>query len=503
MDDFSKMSKPPLIMTQTGRMTLLFTAMALAVSVVIGYSSATLDPDLSMQIAILSMLLFPAFVLALFDSRRLIPYILLVWVICPEIRRIQDWMEGTYHSVSLLSIAPLLTSAVLIIPILAKFHQMESRIYKLLIYIAIVLLYGCLIGVTKNGSGTFYDLANYVIPLLLIPYAALSEFDNKALDRLIVAFSNTAILVAVYGIIQYIVVPPWDAFWMNHVEMTSIGHPFPLEIRVFSTLNSPGPAGMYMGTALAPMILEKKWRGPLGWIGIILVTVGLLVTLVRSAWVMLFIDIAIYTAVSAGRQKWKLIAQLTAVIAAMYVIIPKLPGAQGLIARLDTMTAIQDDHSYNERLDFFHTVFPMMFSKPQGLGLGSIGVGTKLSNGGALGEYGIFDNGFVAIFLTFGILGGLLFLWALWLVTRYLLSQKHQPGGITAYGKLGLSALQGSIVCLVFENGYTGLKGFLLWMVVGIGIMAHRTIVQERRQILDAAASQLEISPHKASVRLH
>jgi putative inorganic carbon (HCO3(-)) transporter len=503
VDEISKMIKPPYIMMQASRMTILLVGMALLVSLLIGYSSATLSPELSIQITILSMLLFPAFVMALLDSRRLIPYILLVWVICPEIRRIQDWMEGTYHSVSLLSIAPLLTSAVLVIPILAKFHQMESRIYKLLIYVGIVLLYGSLIGAAKNGSGAFYDLANYVIPLLLIPYAALSHFDNKALDRLIVAFSNTAILVAVYGIIQYVMVPPWDAFWMNHVEMTSIGHPFPLEIRVFSTLNSPGPAGMYMGTALAPMILEKRWRGPLGWIGIILVTVGLLITLVRSAWVMLFIDIAIYTAVSAGRQKWKLIAQLTAVIAAMYLIIPKLPGAQGLIARLDTMTAIQDDHSYNERLDFFHTVFPMLFAKPQGLGLGSIGVGTKLSNGGALGEFGIFDNGFVAIFLTFGILGGLLFLWALWLVTRFLLSQKKQPGGITAYGKLGLSALQGSIVCLVFENGYTGLKGFLLWMVVGIGIMAHQTIVQERRQIPDAATSQLENSPHKASIRLH
>ncbi|MDD9267240.1 O-antigen ligase family protein [Paenibacillus sp. GCM10023248] len=484
-------------------MTMLFAGMALVVSVVIGYAAANLNPDLSMQIAILSALLFPAFVLALMDSRRLIPYMLLVWVICPEIRRIQDWAEGTYHSVSLLSIAPLLTSAVLIIPILSKFHQMESKMYKLLIYLAVVLLYGSLIGITKNGSGTFYDLANYVIPLLLIPYAALSNFDNKSLDRLVVTFSNTAILVAVYGIIQYIVVPPWDSFWMNHVEMTSIGRPFPLEIRVFSTLNSPGPAGMYMGTALAPMILEKKWRGPLGWIGVILVTVGLLITLVRSAWVMLFIDIAIYTAVSAGKQKWKLIAQLTAVIAAMYIIIPKLPGAEGLIARLDTMTAIQEDHSYNERLDFFHTVFPMMFSTPQGLGLGSIGVGTKLSNDGALGEYGIFDNGFVAIFLTFGILGGFVFLWALWLVTRYLLAQKNQPGGITAYGKLGLSALQGSIVCLVFENGYTGLKGFLLWMIVGIGIMAHRTVVQERRHMPDAAASQLEIGSHKATVRLH
>ncbi|MDF2646294.1 MAG: hypothetical protein K0Q73_2099 [Paenibacillus sp.] len=503
MDEISKMIKPPFIMMQASRMTILLVGMALAVSLLIGYSSATLSPDLSMQIAFLSILLFPAFVMALLDSRRLIPYILLVWVICPEIRRIQDWMEGTYHSVSLLSIAPLLTSAVVIIPILSKLHQMDSRINKLLLYMAIVLLYGSLIGLTKNGSGALYDLANYFIPLLLIPYAALSKFDSKALDRLLIAFSNTAILIAVYGIIQYVLVPPWDAFWMNHVEMTSIGKPLPLEIRVFSTLNSPGPAGTYLASALAPMILDKRWRGPLGWIGVILVTVGLLITLVRSAWVMLFIDIVIYTAVSAGRQKWKLIAQLTAVIGAMYVIIPKLPGAQGLVERLNTMTAIQDDHSYNERLDFFHTVFPILFAKPQGLGLGSIGVGTKLSNGGALGEYGIFDNGFVAMFLTFGILGGLLFFWVLWLVTRFLLSQKKHTGGLNLYSKIALSALLGSIICLVFENGYTGLKGFLLWMVVGVGIMAHHTIVQERRQIPDAATSQLENSPHKASIRLH
>ncbi|TXK83761.1 O-antigen ligase family protein [Paenibacillus sp. N3.4] len=484
------------VFTYAGKTTTLLLGSTLFISIVIGYCSATMSPDVSAQIAILSVLLFPAFILAMLDSRRLIPYILLVWVICPEVRRFEDWMEGTYHSVSLLSIAPLLTSAVIIIPVLSKLHQLESPIYRLLLYLSMALMYGSLIGLAKNGTGTFYDLANYLIPMLIIPYAALSKFDHKALDRLIVAFSNTAILVALYGIMQYIVVPPWDAFWMNHVEMSSIGKPYPLEIRVFSTLNSPGPAGMYMGTALAPMILEKKWRGPLGWIGILIVTVGLLITLVRSAWVMLFIDIVIYTAVSAGKQKWKLLAQLSAVIAAMYVIIPKLPGAQGLLARLDTMTAIQDDHSYNERLDFFHTVFPMLFSKPQGLGLGSIGVGTKLSNDGALGEYGIFDNGFVAIFLTFGIIGGILFFWALWLVIKYLISRRKETGGLTSYTRLALSALEGSIVCLVFENGYTGLKGFLLWMVVGIGIMAHKTIAQGRRQRIDGTAGRLEDYPN-------
>ncbi|MNI07409.1 hypothetical protein D3C73_604160 [compost metagenome] len=464
----------------------------LLVSLMIGYSTAKMSHNISIQVGILAAILFPAFVMAMLESRRIVPYILLVWAICPEIRRVGDWLEGTYHSVSMLSIAPLLTSAVLIIPVLLNVHKLQSPIRKILLFFMLALIYGSMIGITKNGTGTFYDLANYLIPMLLIPYFAVTTFGRKELDQLLIAFSNIAILIAVYGIVQYLVVPPWDAFWMNHVEMSSIGQPYPLEIRVFSTLNSPGPAGMFMGAALAPMILEKKWRGPLGWIGVILVAIGLLITLVRSAWVMLFIDIIAYTAISSGRQKWRLLAQIAVVAVAMYLIIPLLPGAQGLVARMDTMTAIGEDHSYNERLDFFHTVFPMMLSQPQGMGLGSIGVGTKLNNDGALGEFGIFDNGFVAVFLTFGVLGGILFFWSMWLIVKYLLAKTEGSVGLLSYKKMAVAALIGSLASLIFENGYTGLRGFLLWKMVGIGIVAHKTIVQGRRKGLDAAANQLE-----------
>jgi putative inorganic carbon (HCO3(-)) transporter len=472
----------------------LWVCAALLVSIIIGFSSAKMSHDISTEIAILSAILFPAFVMALLESRRIVPYILLVWAICPEIRRIEDWLEGSYHSVSMLSLAPLLTSAVLIIPVLANAHKIDSPIRKVLLFLSLALLYGSIIGLTKNGTGTFYDLVNYLIPMLLIPYFAVAPFERRDLDRLLIVFSNTAILVAVYGIVQYMTVPPWDAFWMNHVEMSSIGRPYPLEIRVFSTLNSPGPAGMFMGTALAPMILEKKWRGPLGWIGILLVAVGLLITLVRSAWLLLFIDIAVYTTISSGIHKWKLLTQIGVAATAMYWIIPKLPGAQILIARLETMTAIQDDHSYNERLDFFHTVFPMMLSQPQGLGLGSIGVGTKLNNGGALGEFGIFDNGFVAVFLTFGIIGGFLFFRGLGLLIKFLITRREGIAGLLSYRSMAVASIVGSVASLMFENGYTGLRGFLLWKMVGIGIVAHKAITQGRRRSPDAAANELEAS---------
>lgn len=468
----------------------------------IGFVSAALTPYVSLQVAILSGILLPAIVLALMQSRAIVPYILVVWAVCPEIRRIADWLEGTFHSVSLLSMAPLLASATLVIPVLARIHKIESSIRKLIAIPVLVLAYGSMIGLAANGASSLYDLANYLIPMLLIPYFAVFPYDDKDQKRLILSFTHTALFVAIYGIVQYLTVPPWDAFWMNHVEMSSIGHPYPLEIRVFSTLNSPGPAGMFMATALGPMIVEKRWRGALGWIGVLIVAVGLLITLVRSSWVMLLVIVAVYTLISSGRQKWRLLATLGLISAALYWLIPMLPGAQGLVDRMDTMTAIQDDYSYNERLDFFDQVFPLLFSNPQGMGLGSIGVGTKLSNGGDLGEFGIFDNGFVGIFLTFGLIGGVLFFWTLWLLGKLLLSRRVSALKPSAYRRLAAASLIGSVVCLIFENGYTGMRGFLQWMVVGIGIVTHETMANRRRRAANGTAGEPESDPFEASLRI-
>ncbi|MBO9606664.1 MAG: O-antigen ligase family protein [Paenibacillaceae bacterium] len=488
--------------TQQAAVFALGGAAFLFLALAIGFASAKLGHYESVQIAILTAILFPAFMLALVESRHIVPYILLVWAVCPEIRRIADWLEGSYHSVSLLSMAPLLASAMLAVPVLARIHRIDPSVRKLIVVPTVVLAYGSLLGLAHNGTGAIYDLANYLIPLLLIPYFAVTPFERKDQERLIVAYTNIAVLVAVYGIIQYIFVPAWDAFWMEHVEMNSIGKPEPLEIRVFSTLNSPGPAGMFMATALAPMIVERKWRGALGWFGVLLVAVGLIITLVRSSWVMLVVIVAVYVAISSGRQKWRLLAQLGAVTAALTWLVPKLPGAQGLVARLNTMTAIQDDYSYNERLDFFHMVFPLIKGQPQGLGLGSIGVGTKLGNGGALGQFGVFDNGFVAIFLTFGVIGGVLFFWTLWLLGKLLISRTSGTDGSAAYGRLAAASLIGSVVCLMFENGYTGLRGFLQWMVVGLGVVTQQTIAHRRRRTADGATDEPESVAGQAPVRV-
>jgi hypothetical protein len=47
------------------------------------------------------------------------------------------------------------------------------------------------------------------------------------------------LVMGVYGVLQYLVAPEWDRFWLINVK--AFGSAEPLAIRVFSTVNSPGP----------------------------------------------------------------------------------------------------------------------------------------------------------------------------------------------------------------------------------------------------------------------
>ncbi|MEK4344195.1 O-antigen ligase family protein [Paenibacillus sp. FSL P4-0184] len=469
-------------------------AIGVSLPLIIGFSSAMLSSSNSLQGAILSAILFPAFLLAVLRPKMLVAYTLLIWAVAPELRRIADWSEGVYHSVSLLSLAPLLTGVTLIIPLLKEIHNIQKASTRIMLMFAVALGYGALIGLAKNGMGSVYDLANYIVPLLLLPYFAVTKFKPKDIDRLLTAFANIAVLVAIYGIVQYLTVPPWDVFWMKHADMMSIGNPYPLEIRVFSTLNSPGPAATFLAFALVPMILEKKWRGTFRWIGVLLVVICLLTTLVRAAWLILLVMLLMYIGTSPSKGKWKTLIQLVFVAAALFWVVPKLPGAEGLVARVETLSSVQEDHSYNERLSLWQNMLPMVAANPVGQGIGSVGQGTKLGNDGELGEYGIMDNGVIALLLTFGILGAVFFFGALGAVVKQIFARVISRDQLQPYARLALATWTGAIVSLVSDNGFPGLKGYLIWMLIGLGLSA-REITQSRRKGTPYAAVECKISP--------
>ncbi|WP_233476398.1 O-antigen ligase family protein [Paenibacillus sonchi] len=243
------------------------------------------------------------------------------------------------------------------------------------------------------------------------------------------------------------------------------------------------------------MILEKRWQGTLRWIGVMLVVVCLLTTLVRSAWLVMLVMLLVYIASSPSKGKWKALLQLVFVAAALFWIVPKLPGAEGLVARMETLTSVQEDHSYNERLSLWQNMLPMVAANPVGQGIGSVGQGTKIGNGGELGEYGNMDNGVIALLLTFGVLGALFFFGALGAVIKQIVVRVTSKDSLQPYARLSLAAWMGAVISLVSDNGFPGLKGYLVWMLIGLGLGA-KEIIESRKKGTPHAAIEREITSH-------
>ncbi|WP_372813176.1 O-antigen ligase family protein [Paenibacillus sp.] len=446
-------------------------------SIGIGLFCSMVDNVLAIQLTFIVLLIFPAILLAEMDSKWLLPYITFVWAVTPEIRRVFEWYHEEYQSVSLFSVVPLLTTLFVILPLLRIKWRFPLTIKKPLCWFLVALGYGLIVGIVKNGTASLFDFANYLVPFLLLIYCIVRSFTQAERKLWIVSFVGIAVLVSIYGAVQFFFAPPWDTFWMNEVDMFSNGLPEPYQIRVFSSLNSPGPAAMFISAALIAMLVDKKWRGVLGWSGVLIVTFGLITTLVRAAWVTMLIGIVLYFALSSIKKGIQGILLIMVVAGLGIISLPVIPGGEYLIERLETLSNLGDDYSYNDRLQFTASMIPELLGNPFGSGLGSVGTGTKLENGGQLGQYGNFDNGFFAILLTFGFFGGIAILGALYGFMKYLASTitKHSDTDRN-YIRLALCAMISGICYLMFENRFAGVGGYIIWFFVALGMEPKNSI---------------------------
>lgn len=158
------------------------------------------------------------------------------------------------------------------------------------------------------------------------------------------------------------------------------------------------------------MIMNKRWRGPVGSLGIALVITALFITLVRSAWITLIFGLVAYIAFMEKGKKIGKIISIVLIGICSYFLISKLPGAENITSRIETFQNIDEDHSFQERIELVLTATPQILGNPLGRGFGSIGRSTILGDGQSFAGLGSVDNGYLGVFSTFGVIGGLVFL---------------------------------------------------------------------------------------------
>ncbi len=348
------------------------------------------------------------------------------------------------------------------------------RYYRLLaqrrglpvLLILLGLVYAFMIGVMSSGPlAATYDLANWLYPILIgFHIMAHTRQYPQYRDTIVNTFIWGMLVMGGYGLIQFFIMPPWDALWMLGSQMNSQGDPVPMGVRVFSTMNSSGPfAFAMMGAMVFVMAATHRVR----WIA-----AGARLLLVRAEPRALDVGRLGHRAADPARQIEQQGARADhcecgaarRVCACRCWRSARSPS--GCRRGSTTIVNLNDDQSYAARNEFYATFAKTAFTDVSGEGMGATGTSTKLSNdGGQLGQYGNFDSGVMNIPFVLGWPGTLLYMSGIiWLVMRAVLASFKLRDDKFVSACLSLSLA--TFAMLVFTNSLVGTGGLLLFMSV-------------------------------------
>jgi hypothetical protein len=324
---------------------------------------------------------------------------------------------------------------------------------------------------------------NFVVPAGVGLWIAADEepFSSAYLRVTRVLFAVTT-FAAVYGIVQWAIVPPWDGYWLRSViaEGTlSFGRAEPFQVRVFSVLNSPGPFGNFMAAMLLLALPRLSLSRPLLLVQIPVWLIAFGLSLDRSGWLMFAAGALVYLGFAPRRLTLLATFGSTAVLlAAAVAILPGLIGndliSTSVSDRIATLSDVGNDRSAEERAVVYAGGFLEFENAPLGRGLGTLGTATKLSDAAISID---FDSGVLARLIELGAPGALLLVAALaWLASACYAGATSRAAPTPIDGRSVAASGLGLIVGLItleLAGEVAGLLVLLLWLFAALAVRSY------------------------------
>lgn len=420
-----------------------------------------------MELLITILIVLPALLLAAQRSSYLLDYAFFVVALNRGIRRLVDfYINGAFNPLSTISLTPLIVSALLLLPAFSRFKHLTPRSRNIAMLIMVALAHGMAIGFMNAGIGAVYSLGEWLAGFGAFLFAATAPVSKGTADRWLKSSGYAALIVALYGWFQYLTIPAWDAFWVTEVKFVGyLGQLRPTEMSVFSTMHERGPCASFLAWAAIPMILHSRWRILGGWLTIILLFSVVVLTLSRSMFIIVALVSILQPALSKGRGLGRVLLFAGLLAVGGSYGLQQMPGSERITKRFDTIKDIQNDGSYQGRLEIFTTGIPWVLQHPLGLGLGSSGFGAGRIGGGA--KEGWCDSGYIEVFSQFGWIGGFAFFAAMAQIWSEL-TRRIRQGGNDAFLFTGRAVLLGCLVFLYVGNVFGGFS--LFWVFLGISL---------------------------------
>lgn len=400
-----------------------------------------------------------------------------LWFLTPEVRRLIDYAQG-WNPVNPVMLTPYLVSALTFFTLMYHLPKLRLDRYFPFVLVFSGLFFAYAVGAYRNGVlSASYHLVEWLVPVVFAYYLIVHWRRYPVFRRVVTrTFVLGVLVMGLYGIVQYFALPAWDQYWMESAPITSIGQPEPFEVRVFSTLNSPHPFALVM---MAGLLLLSGGGGLLRWPAATVGYLGFLLSLVRAAWGGWLLGLLFIVTQRRG-SRTGLIATLVVMTLIVLPLLTVGPVADRIDERLETLTELGQDDSFNARVEFYVETLPQAFLSPLGEGLGSTGRSTKLDTSGGIGELGenaAFDSGIMEIPFVLGWPGAVFYMGGLiWLLTYALRSR----GSKDFFAATSCSIAVVLLVLLIFNDTIVGVGGMLFWSFLGLAIASQ----VERGQIL-------------------
>lgn len=393
-------------------------------------------------------------------------FVIWLFMVTPFVRRVADYHAG-YQERSIIMLAPLLAAMVAAIVLVKKLPLLYSIPFLPFLVILLGLLYGYFVGIVNAGPiPASYDLLLWVVPLSF-GFAIASDWRSFPMyrDSIFRIFLWGGAVLGGYGVYQYFFLPGWDSYWMRNAIVggfNSIGYPFPLKVRVFSTMNGPTAYGAMMVPVLLIVLVARDWmRFPAAFLGL----GGVALSIVRTAWLGWGVGVAVLLTKLRGGQRLKLAAGLMAIGLLALPVLTTGEIGERFTDRLQTFSDIEGDKSYQARQKLYAVMTEKALTNVVGTGVGAVGVATKLSNRSGRVEFNI-DSGLLFVPYTLGWPGALLMLLG---ITALLI----RPAGTVnrhaeAAVQVSTAVCIALIAMMVSYNSMYGVGGMIFWTFMGL-----------------------------------
>ncbi|MEM7682165.1 MAG: hypothetical protein AAF288_09435 [Planctomycetota bacterium] len=403
------------------------------------------------------------------QARRPGAYVALTWwvvFLSPFVRRVVDYHSG-WTSASPVILATVLVPGVAALALLRHRRAMTGPFATPFVLAALGVGYGYVVGTASQGpAAATFDLLNWAVPMVFGLYLALEWRAYPAIRKAVVrTFGYGLILTGAYGIAQFLLAPGWDAYWMAHCGMGAIGVPEPLRIRVFSTMNAPGPYGILTACGILLLMGGGRQAGPARWPAVILGSAGLLLSMARTAWLGWAVGALVLIRFAPKQRRVSLLLVLAGVMLCGFLVARALPPSGAVAQRVSTMGDIRNDHSFQDRVDLLQSLRGALLD-PVGQGLGSTGTAAKLN----LGETLDFDNGVANVPYVLGWIGGGLFAVGVGLAfaRAWRAQKKVREQDPDALPGAAFAVATAVLLMMLSSNTMLRPEGLLFWSGIGL-----------------------------------